>query len=406
MKILHTSDWHIGQELSGWSRQVEHDAFFDQLEQIVLERDVDALLVAGDVFDHQNPPAAAQRVFYDALVRLRRAKPNLSTIVIAGNHDAAGRIEAPRALLEAFGVHVVGSVQRRDGLICPETHLVPLRDRRGDVAAWVAALPFLRPVDLPPLAREADGSPIIKSVRALYEEAGDIAVKRIGGEPLIMTGHLHVAGGLESEGAERRILVGGEHAVPPDVFPSAAAYVALGHLHRPQHVGRPTVRYSGSPFPMSATERDYQHGVTLINLEAGVARPEHIVLNRRIPFIRVPQDGAVESSLVADILRDAVDKLGIADDAPNSERPFVQLVVKGSGTRSDIEKTISTLPVRVFSIRNERDWVAPIAEEATSAYLADMHPESVFSEAFLRTHGAKPEPGHLAVFHQALSENH
>lgn len=404
MKILHTSDWHIGQELSGWSRQIEHDAFFEQLEQIVLERDVDALLVAGDVFDHQNPSAAAQRVFYDALVKLRRAKPNLSTIVIAGNHDAAGRIEAPRALLTAFGVHVVGSVQRRDGIICPETHLVPLRDRRGEAAAWVAALPFLRPVDLPPLAREVDGSPIIESVRALYEEAGHIAVKRIGGEPLIMTGHLHVAGGLESEGAERRILVGGEHAVPPDVFPSAAFYVALGHLHRPQHIGRPAVRYSGSPFPMSATERDYQHGVTLVDLEAG-AVPEHIILRRRIPFIRVPQDGAVEPSLVADVLRDAVAKLGIADDAPVSERPFVQLVVKGNGTRSDIEKSLSALPVRVFSIRNERDVIAASAEEAPNAYLADMHPESVFSEAFLRTHGTKPEPGHLAVFHQALSEN-
>jgi exonuclease SbcD len=404
MKILHTSDWHIGQELFGWSRQIEHDDFFDQLEELIIERGVDALVIAGDVFDHQNPSSSALRVFYEAMARFRRARPDLTTVVIAGNHDAAGRIEAPHALLAAFGVHVVGSVQRREGGLAPDHHAIPLRNARGEIAAWVAALPFLRPTDLPPFRRDAEGSPIVDAVRTLYAEAAEVMVSLAAGAPFILTGHLHVAGGLESEGAERRILVGGEHAVPPDIFPSSAAYVALGHLHRPQQVGDPRIRYSGSPFPMSATERNYQHGVTLIDTSLKQVAPEHVVFKRRIPFIRIPADGVVELAAAGDVLQKIASDLGLDSSMPRWEQPFVQLVLKGSGSRSDLERLVGELPLRVVSIRNERELVAEASAMVTAERLVDLDPEAVFGEAFLRTHGSRPEPQHLAVFHQALAE--
>lgn len=406
LRVVHTSDWHLGQELAGWSRRAEHQAFFDQLEELLVEREADALIVAGDVFEHQNPSSQAQAAFYEAMVRFRRARPSLTTVVIAGNHDAAGRVEAPRALLGAFGVHVVGSVRRRDGVLCPETHAVPLRDGRGEIAAWASALPFLRPVDLPPLRRDGEGSPIIDAVRDLYAEATRTVSEHAGGDPLLLTGHLHVAGGLESEGAERRILVGGEHAVPPEVFPDTAAYVALGHLHRPQKVGRETVRYSGAPFPMSATERNYRNGVTLVELNGDV-RVEHVEFRRRAPFIRIPEEGAVPARDAGDALKAAVDKLGVSADAPTDERPFVQLVLRSDGPssnlRHELDRLGESLPVRIVSVRMERD--APVADLGTQSAqrLADLDPETVFSEAFVREHGARPEPCHLAVFHGAVA---
>ena len=117
--------------------------------------------------------------------------------------------------------------------------------------------------------------------------------REIGDAPLILTGHLHVAGGLESEGAERRILIGGEHAAPPDIFPDDVAYVALGHLHRPQKFGRETIRYSGSLVPMSKTEIDYDHGVTIVEIGVGETRIAHTPMTRSVAHLRLPARGAL-----------------------------------------------------------------------------------------------------------------
>lgn len=114
IRILHTADWHVGQTLRGFSREHEHRKVFGRLEEIVVERNVDALVVAGDVFDSQNPSGEAQQLLYNALVRLSRAQPRMTVVIVAGNHDAAGRLEAPRPLLEAFTIRVVGNVRRRN----------------------------------------------------------------------------------------------------------------------------------------------------------------------------------------------------------------------------------------------------------------------------------------------------
>lgn len=117
IRVLHTADWHVGQTLRGFSREYEHRKVFERLEEIVVERNVDALIIAGDVFDSQNPSGEAQQLFYNALVRLSRAQPRMTTVIVAGNHDAAGRLEAPRPLLEAFKIRVVGNVRRHEGRI-------------------------------------------------------------------------------------------------------------------------------------------------------------------------------------------------------------------------------------------------------------------------------------------------
>ena len=263
MRILHTADWHIGQTLSGFSREAEHRAFLDHLGTLLLAHDVDALLVAGDVFDGINPSGEAQRMLYTALASYLRLRPGLTIVMIAGNHDPAARLEAPEAVLRALGVHVVGTMSSD-----LSRHLIPLSDATG-IKAHVLAIPFLRAADLPGLTLEATQGPegaVVTAVRALHASLTEAAIAAAKGLPLLAMGHLTCLGAEESQGAERPIRIGGEDAVPPSIYPAALCYVALGHLHKPQSLDGGRVRYSGSPFPLSASEIPYDHGVTLIDL--------------------------------------------------------------------------------------------------------------------------------------------
>lgn len=410
IRILHTGDWHIGQTLRGFSREHEHMRVFDALVDIVNEQAVDALVVAGDVFDTQNPSGEAQRLFYDLLVRLHRARPSMTTVITAGNHDAAGRLEAPRPLLDAIGVHVIGNVRRLDGKPDISQHLVPVW-KDGAVAAHVLALSYPTAACLPGISardQAGNGSPIVRAVRDLYAEFYEAARTNLGGLPLLVTGHLHVAGGIESEGAERRILVGGEHAVPSDVFPEGADYVALGHLHRAQQVGRPSVRYCGSLIPLSATELTYRHGVSLVTLEDGDrARIDHVEIPRPVAFIRLPEVG---EATVAD-LGDHFGNMGLGSETPVEQMPFVQvrLAREGlpAGYRAEVDRIAEGFPVRVVDVRVS----TPVPDSSQIGgdakplvRLAECDPEELFRLAFARAHGVPPNPAHFDVFHRVRTE--
>ena len=407
IRVLHTGDWHIGQTLRGFSREHEHARVFAALVALVEERELDALVMAGDVFDSQNPSGEAQRMFYELLVRLHRARPSMTIVVTAGNHDAAGRLEAPRALLDAIGVHVVGNVRRSDGALDLSRHLVPIR-KDGVVAGHVLAVSYPTAACLPGLAagrgRDEAGSPIIRAVRELYAALHDAARPALAGLPYLVSGHLHVAGGLESEGAERRILVGGEHAVPADVFPDDADYVALGHLHREQQVGRPTVRYSGSLMPLSATELAYRHGVSLVTLGDGPTRTEHVVIDRPVPFRRLPENG----DMTLGELGDRLSALDLDPAMPMEVQPFLQIRLARDGLpagyRAEVDRIAEGFPVRVVDVRvasidgGTPDIVPP---GVPLARLADRDPEDLFRLAFARAHRVDPGPAHLEIFHRA-----
>jgi exonuclease SbcD len=404
MRILHTADWHIGQTLNGFSREAEHGAFLGKLPELAARHEADALIVAGDIFDGVNPSAESMKLLYDALAALHASRPALQIIIVAGNHDPAGRLEAPRALFGAIGVHVVGILHREaaSGALDMSRHLVPLRSAEGDVRAHVLAIPYLRSGDLPLLAEdsaEAGSSPIVKATRRIYAAAVDAARPLAGGLPLLATGHLHCAGGLESEGAERRILIGGEHAAPADIFPDELAYVALGHLHRAQAIGRPTIRYSGSPFPMSATEIGYDHGVTLIELHPSGARCEHIKIGRSVPCIRVPESG----SLTLSALPGAIAALNLDASCDKQKQPFVYAVIRpdgpAGGLSSEVQRVLEDHPLRCAGVkidRPERAEGAPLAEPLRS--LAECDPADLFEKAYLAAHGEAPDAAHRLAF--------
>jgi len=398
IRLLHTADWHLGATLQGWSREAEYRAALAQLVAIAKQRAVDAIIVAGDVFDGLNPSADAQRLLYDTLRDLRAACPHARIALVAGNHDPAARLEAPRALFEMADVVSIGAFARRDGAFDARAHLSPIRDANGRVGAYVLALPYPRAADLPVGCEGAVGA-----VREAYREAVESARREIGSAPLVVTGHLHLDKGLESEGAERRILVGGEHAVPPDVFSADIAYVALGHLHREQSVGRDTIRYSGSLIPMSKTEIDYAHGVSIVDIDdSGAVAIEHAPFTRVVRHLRAPAKGALS---IAE-LEPALQALDLDDSAPMERWPFVHLAIKvegpAVGLKSELDAICEKFPLRVVSMTVERPQAQ--APTAVPLRLAERSPADLFREAFEQTHGVAPTNDHLDCFERLLQE--
>jgi exonuclease SbcD len=410
LRILHTGDWHIGRTLNGWTRRNEHAAALAEIERIIVERQIDALVVAGDIFDSMAPSADARGMFYGAMDRMHARRPGLSSIVIAGNHDHAGQLEAPSVLLQRLGTRVVGTLRQVEGRLDTAKHHVILKDAAGCPRACVLVLPFLGVGDIPRIApEECTGSAIVEGVRRLHQSSIAEALAAADGLPLIVTGHLTLAGSAESEISERRILVGGEHAVPHDIFPPSVAYAALGHLHRPQWVGRTTVRYAGSLFPLSASERDYEHGVSVVSVDpAGGVAVEHLPLARPVQFIRLPASGAIERSAISDAFRE----LSLDPQLATELRPFVHVAVKVSGTaagvRGEVDEIASGFPVRVAAapeiVRSGAIELASDVASAAPPQLKDIDPLDLFTQAFLACHQVAPGEIHLRAFAAAREE--
>lgn len=334
MRVLHTADLHLGHSLNGWGREDEHRPWFNQLADIVAKEGIDVVVIAGDIYDNTNPSGEIQALFYEGLMALKARRRGLRVVISGGNHDPAKRLEAPSPFMQVHDMFVVGSVHRQvgsvvDGATEPslhcnlDRHLIPITGSDGRVALYALAVPFLRASDLPGLSfgEQDDGaqSPIVAAVRHFFEELVTAAAARMaeqdhGNLPLLLTGHLHCAGGAESEGAERRIMIGGSHAVPPDVFPARVNYVALGHLHRLQSLDGGRVRYCGSCFPLSASEIGYYHGVTILDVSEGVISPRHLSVPHPVPVVRLSKGGSGNEPLSIEDLEDALN--GVLSDHP------------------------------------------------------------------------------------------
>jgi len=278
MRILHTGDWHLGRTLEGRSRLIEQEAFLDELVQIVKDQQVDLVLMAGDVYDSVNPPAAAEAMFYDAAARLTETGCHLA--VIAGNHDQPERVAAVSPLVARRGISLVG-------LPVSEAITVPV-PRTGETAV-IAALPYPSEARLSELlAGDADES----ELRLAYSAKVGILMRQLAGAfrpdtvNLAMS-HIYVLGGVESD-SERPIQVGGAYTVDPSALDIGAQYTALGHLHRPQAVkGAGLTRYSGSPLAYSFSEAGQAKSVMLLDVVPG-KEPilEELYLSSGRPLVR------------------------------------------------------------------------------------------------------------------------
>ncbi len=404
MRILHTSDWHLGHTLHDLPRDHEHQAFLDWLLGVLRERQVDALLVAGDIFDTANPSAVAQAMWYRFVAAARRACPSLDIVVIGGNHDSADRLDAPQPLfVHGFDVHVVGGLPR--GPDRAERLVVPLRDASGEVAAWVAAVPFLRPADL----RAPDGD-LAAGVKAVYDEVLAVARARLcAGQALVAMGHCYMVRGELSELSERRLLGGNQHALPLDMFPDDLAYVALGHLHKPQKVGRESVRYSGSPLPLSMGERDYAHQVCLVELSgAELVSVESLRVPRAVELLRVPSRGA----LAPDELLAELKKLPArGEDQRDCELPFLEaealLDEPDPGLGRRVEAALAGKAARLVRLGLTRTGSgASLAEQVVAQMLDQLRPDEVFANCYRRAFTSAPPDDLVAAFHELLDSVH
>lgn len=355
LKIIHTADWHLGQSFFGYDRQPEHTAFLKWLAETVADRQIDVLLIAGDVFDVANPSASAQRQFYHFLKEINLANPGLQVVVVAGNHDSAARLEAPNPLLEELGIAVVGVVKRNEsGEIDFNSLLLPLRHRDGSVQAYCMAVPFLRQGDYPPTDQK-DQNTYVAGVERMYRGLYEFAMEKAGTElPLVAMGHLHVLGvELSDDDRSERVIMGGLESVTSDSFPRELAYTALGHIHKAQKVGgREEVRYSGSPLPMSFSETNYRHQVVLVTLDGRTpASIEPLIIPQTVALMRVPKV-PVPPAQVLEALRALPDKL--ETDSACALAPFLEVRVlltePAPGFRNEVEEVLTNKFVRLVSI--------------------------------------------------------
>lgn len=417
-KLCHTADWHLGHTLHGRSREHEHAAFFAWLVELLAAQEVDALIVAGDVFDSASPSGAAQAAFFELLASLRRRAPAIDVVVIAGNHDSPSRLSAPDPVLRSLGVRIVGAVpwvgRGRAMRIDPEPLVVPLH-ARGEVAAWAAVVPYLRACDLPP---EDESDPvdagaaerIARGARLVYEQVARVAeARRATDQALIVTGHCHVAGAAISDGSERAVAGGLAGALPIDVLPAAASYVALGHLHLAQEVGgRAHVRYSGSPIPLALAEESYPHQVRILTFEGArlVSQAAHLV-PRAVSILRVPAEGPAPLEDVLAALR----ALPLDDALPEERWPWLEarllLDRAEPALRARIDEAIAGRPVRLVKITVEHTRGAAAeggaAAGAPRRELADLEVREVFLRRWALEHGDAPPADVLAAFEEACA---
>lgn len=268
MRLLHTSDWHIGRSLYGRKRYAEFEAFLNWLADTVDQEHIDVLLVAGDVFDNGMPSNRAQELYYRFLARVS-ATEGRHVVITAGNHDSPSLLNAPKGLLKFLNVHVVGCPSDS-----PADEVIALAGPDGRRSLMVCAVPYLRDRDIR-VAEAGEGiedkeRKIIEGIRNHYRTICELAKKEcdlLGPDvPIVAMGHLFASGGqtLDGDGV-RELYVGSLAQVRSDIFPDYVNYLALGHLHIPQSIGGSDfIRYAGSPLPIGFGEAQQEKSVVVV----------------------------------------------------------------------------------------------------------------------------------------------
>jgi len=406
LRFIHTSDWHLGQTLHQFDRSFEHQAFLDWLSDTLVSEQADALLISGDIFDTANPSAAAQKQFYRFLQQSKARLPQLQIVIIAGNHDSPGRLEAPAPLLDELNINVTGFVPRlADGNIDIASLLVPLKNAHGDIAAWCLAIPFLRPGDVPRVENAND--PYMEGIALLYRQVLQHAIDiREPQQAIIALGHCHMVGGEISEESERRIVIGGTEALSASIFDSNVAYAALGHLHLAQKVGKQEhLRYCGSPLPLSFAEVDYRHQVVRVDLhENQVSAITPLYVSRAVALLRVPEKPAPLAQVLV-----ALTALDIPHDTPPERMPFLEVRVRLNapepGLRAAIEQALEGKPVRLAKIETSfTQKESSITDRVELDELEKLHPDQIFDRLYQSKFGDENQGGTPPEISAAFAE--
>ncbi|MCP4595806.1 exonuclease subunit SbcD [Neptuniibacter sp.] len=370
MRILHTSDWHLGQHFISKSRANEHKQFIQWLLSQVKENQIDAVVIAGDVFDTGSPPSYARELYNQFVVEINKLDCQL--IVLGGNHDSVATLNESRQLLAYLNAQVIAHVHDN-----PDDQIIVLNNKQGEPGAVLCAIPFLRPRDL--LQSQADQSAQDKSqalgeaISQHYQSLYNLAVKKCGelgiDLPIIATGHL-TAVGVKSSESVRDIYIGSLEALPVTAFPPAD-YIALGHIHRPQVVSSSEhIRYSGSPIPLSFDELSSQKQVVLVEFDADK--------NRTVTPIDVPMFQPMQ--VVRGDLNGIEKQL---QSLPESEQPiWLSIEVEAQDYLNDLQQRIKALTeelnVEVLLLRRARTQRQKQIQREKKETLDELNPVEVF----------------------------
>jgi exonuclease SbcD len=379
MRILHTSDWHLGQHFMGKSRQAEHQALIDWLLVQVDVHAVDAVLIAGDIFDTGAPPSYARELYSQLVVRLHGV--GVALLLLGGNHDSVATLGESSALLACLSTTVVAVVG------APADHIVvlPLRGGKGEAGCIVCAVPFIRPRDV--LQSQAGQSAQDKELaiqnaiqtyyQAVYEagRARQAALQLALGRtvPLIATGHLTTVGASSNESV-REIYVGSLNAYPTAAFPPVD-YIALGHIHKPQKVGGlEYIRYCGSPIPLGFDEAKQHKEVLLVDLGG-----EGLTAITPLQVPRFQALVSVSGNLVE--LASAIDAAA-AEGSPDKPA-WLEVTVAEDDYLPDlparIEAMAQGLSVELLRVRRQRSNASASIVGETSETLDELSPTDVFA---------------------------
>ena len=373
MKILHTSDWHIGRSLYGRKRYDEFSAFLDWLAEFIQAESVDALLVAGDIFDTSTPSNRAQELYYRFLCKVS-ASCCRHIVVIAGNHDSPSFLNAPKELLKALNVHVIGSITEN-----PEDEVIALAGSSGIPEAIVCAVPYLRDRDIRIVEAgesiEDKNTKLIDGLQRHYAEVCKVAEEKqreYGNIPVIGMGHLFTAGGKTVDGdGVRELYVGSLAHVDKDVFPACIDYLALGHLHVPQKIGASEyMRYSGSPIPMGYGEAYHEKSVVIVEFSNN---PQSKITLHPVPCFQAMERISGE-----------IDEITKKIHELKSKGSDAWLEIEYTGTeiagnlRELIDEAVADTTMEILRIKNKRVVERVISRTCEDETLDDLNVNDVF----------------------------
>ena len=384
MKIIHTSDWHLGQKFLYNGREEEHQMALDWLLATIREQQADGLIVAGDIFDIGNPPNYARRMYYRFLTQLMGTSCR-HVVITGGNHDAPSMLNAPRELLQALNMHVVGEVSEE-----LEDEVIEWKDESGELMAVIAAVPFLRDRDLHFSVSGEGGmgrvDRIKEGLRRHYREIGKLVEKKYkkAKVPFIATGHLYATGAEASE-KQDNIYIGNKENIAARDFPEVFDYVALGHIHRPQEVGGLShIRYSGSLIPLSFSETKDEKKAYLLEFDGKqLKQVESLPLPtfRRLKTIQGTLE-EVEASL-----------LRFGEKERGGLQPWVEALVETDRIIPQLDKRLHELTadmeLELLKIRIVKNYQA-LDVQASTPELGELEELEVFKMK-CQSYGSPPE---------------
>jgi DNA repair protein SbcD/Mre11 len=374
MKVLHTSDWHLGQKLLQLDRHAEFVMALDWLLKTVESEAVDVLLVAGDIFDIGNPPNQARQLYYNFLRRLL-ASTCRHIVITGGNHDSPAMLNAPRELLQAFNIHVLGAAT--DNLT---DELVVLRNEQGEPEMVVAAVPFLRDRDLR-ISRAGENQQerterLQQGLADHYQQLAELARpwedKNI---PIIAMGHLYAKGAVAAD-KQDNIYVGNRENMEAGQFPGLFSYVALGHIHRAQKIGGTEhIRYAGSLVPLSFSETKDEKLVHIVHFTgAAVTQIEALAVPtfRRLKTIQGDLE-RVQASLERFAARDQEELT-----------PWVEVIIDTQSYQPQLDQLlrdfVADMRLELVKIRINRPFESLTTSVADTPDLEYLEVEEVFQK--------------------------